>query len=404
MSETEPGELRPGPKRTRWVAVTVVALTTIVVLALSIEAAARLLYTESSTSTLECLILTDPTTGVRAKPNSVCLQKGFETRLTKYAFNSCGHRAGVECGEPKAADTRRIVLVGSSFAYGMWVEQDHSFAALLPAELGRRTGLKIELYNEAMQWGTPHSVDLRFGEVLAAKPDIVLWALTPFDLDNVDLVIPWVPHQDADATAHAAGGAAPPSPGLVRRIAAALTKKSPVQFVEDAWSKLIAALDETRTVFWLQHLLFKSQSQYVKSFLMRGESADFLRTRNDPQLERSLAHFEAYLADVQARAASVGAKVVVVMLPQRAQAAMISRNQWPAGFDPYRIGEETRAVVLRQHATYVDALHGFRAFPHAERAYLPVDGHINDEGHAIAARVLADALAPEVAAPVAAPH
>jgi hypothetical protein len=252
-----------------------------------------------------------------------------------------------------------------------------------------------------MQWGTPHSVDLRFCAVLAAKPDIVLWALTPFDLDNVDLVIPWVPPQGADATAPPAGGGpAPPSPGLLRRIAIALTKKSPLQFVQDGWSKLVAALDETRTVFLLQHLLFESQSQYVKSFLMQGEAANFLRTRNDPQLERNLAHFEAYLADVQARAASVGAKVVVVMLPQRAQAAMISRNQWPAGFDPYRIGEEIRAVVLRQHATYVDALHGFRDVPHAERAFLPVDGHINDEGHAIAARVLAEGLAHEFAAPV----
>ena len=95
----------------------------------------------------------------------------------------------MECG-PKPADTYRIVLIGSSFNYGMGVASQEGFATLLPRQLSRRTGRKIELYNEAMQWGFPRSVDLRFGEVLAAKPDLILWPLTPMDFDGVNVTVP----------------------------------------------------------------------------------------------------------------------------------------------------------------------------------------------------------------------
>ena len=69
-------------------------------------------------------------------------------------------------------------MVGSSLAEGFTVSQEQSFAAKLPLILSRDTGHSIELYNEGMEWGTPRSIDLRFDDALAAKPDLILWPVT----------------------------------------------------------------------------------------------------------------------------------------------------------------------------------------------------------------------------------
>src|ERR1700722_10748971 len=94
-----------------WILLPALSLITIATIVCSLETLARLLYTESNTTTIKCLVVNDPTTGVRAIPNTNCSQKIFESELINYAINSCGHRAGVDCGS-KPSGTYRIVLVG----------------------------------------------------------------------------------------------------------------------------------------------------------------------------------------------------------------------------------------------------------------------------------------------------
>jgi hypothetical protein len=382
-------EDRPLPKLD-WFLLPALSLLAIVVVVFSVEGAARLLYSESNTKTLSCLVLNDSTTGVRAIPNTECSEKIPEGELAKYTFNSCGHRAGVECG-PKAADTYRIVLIGSSFNFGMWVARERSFAALLQDELSRRTGRKVELYNESMEWGTPRSVDLRFNEVLAAKPDMILWPITPHEIEHVDLTVPEGGPQDAD------GGPADP--------ASVHASKSRSNFFRTAFDNVLSRLYrligfkpgsiygfKPRSILMLRHLLFQSQSQYVKQYLSQSDTTEYLRTENTVGWRLLLAHFARYYTDVQAKANSVGAIVVVSTLPERAQAAMISMKEWPAGFDPYKFGDDLRAIVIREGGTYVDILAGFRDIPNPEQGYFPVDGHPDGRGHATISRLLADAL------------
>ena len=372
-----------------WIVMPTLSLLTIVAIACAVEGAARLLFTKSATTTSDCLILNDPSTGVRAVPNTACSQKIFESETVTYKINNCGHRAGVNC-EPKAEGTYRIVMIGSSFNYGMWVPQESSFAALLPQELSQRTGRKIELYNEAMQWGFPRSVTLRFNEVLAAKPDMILWPITPMDIESVDQILPYVPPIEGRVMS----GDAPPDGAFIhlRQLMVAASSKSPPALVRSIWNKMTSWLNETRSVFLLQHFLFKNQSLYVRQYLMRGESSDYLRDRTSDVWRQNLGKFEVYYADVQAQAKSMGADLVVVMLPARAQAAMIAMNEWPAGFNPYKLDEEVRSIVSRHGGTYVDILTNFRKLPNPERNYLPVDGHPDAGWHALVSGMLATAL------------
>jgi hypothetical protein len=298
----------------------------------------------------------------------------------------------MDCG-PKPDATYRIVMVGSSFNYGMWVSEEDSFAALLPSEISHRIGREVELYNEAMQWGFPRSVTLRFDEVLAAKPDMIFWPLTPMDIESVDQTRPYIPPPEQPAVS--GGGPGDVDGPLVRywrRLAQAVGSKSPTDLMRSAWNQISAALSETRSVFLLQHFLFKSQSQYVKQYLMRGESSDYLRIKPGEIWRQNLTKFDRYFAAMQAQADRIGAVVVVVMLPARAQAAMISMNEWPAGYDPYRLDDELRSVVTSHGGIYIDILPDFRNIPNPEQHYFPVDGHPDAVWHAIVAEMLAKAL------------
>jgi hypothetical protein len=386
--EDESAEEKPLSRRD-WIVLPALSLLTIIAIVCAVEGAARLIYTESETTTMKCLIVDDPATGVRAVPNTACTQKIFESELTTYEINSCGHRAGMSCG-PKSDGTYRIVMIGSSFNYGMWVPQDQSFAALLPRELSLLTGRKVELYNEAMQWGFPRSVTLRFNEVLAAKPDMIFWPLTPMDIESVDQTLPYIPpgkNVIGEAPNEIDGAA-----GRLRRLITAVGAKSPSELLRAVWNRITSSLDKTRSVFLLQHLLFQSQSLYVDRYLMRGESSDYLRDMPTEFWRENLKKFERYYAEVQMQANEVGAAVVVVMLPARAQAAMISMNEWPAGFDPYKLDDEVRTIVLNHGGTYIDILGDFRAVPNPERRYLPVDGHPDAGWHASVSGMLAKAL------------
>jgi hypothetical protein len=71
---------------------------------------------------------------------------------------------------------------------------------------------------------------------------------------------------------------------------------------------------------------------------------------------------------------------------------MISLDEWPAGYDPFRLDNELRSIVTRYGGIYIDILPEFRSIPNPEQYYFPVDGHPDSEGHAMIASFLAKEL------------
>jgi hypothetical protein len=175
--------------RRDWILLPLLSLMTIVLLIGSTELIARWKFSGTKTNPFNCIVMNDPSTGYRAIPNSVCYGKLPEAGLVEYKFNSCGHRAGMECG-PKSPGDYRIVMIGSSVGWGYLVPREKTFAALLPTELSEQTQRKIELYNESMAGRPPRAIALRFDEALAAKPDLILWQLTPWEIELASQVLP----------------------------------------------------------------------------------------------------------------------------------------------------------------------------------------------------------------------
>jgi len=71
---------------------------------------------------------------------------------------------------------------------------------------------------------------------------------------------------------------------------------------------------------------------------------------------------------------------------------MIAMGQWPDGFDPYKLDDELRAILVSHGGIYIDILSGIRNIPNPEQYYFPVDGHPDAQGHLMFSRLLAKAL------------
>jgi hypothetical protein len=379
--------------RRDWVLMPAIGLLTICLMVASIEYIAREMFRKSTSTTLSCLILNDPLTGVRAIPNSVCSQKAYESKLVEYRFNGCGYRTGMGCGE-KPPGTYRIVMIGSSFNFGMMVPREQSFAALLPVQLGNKTGRQIELYNESMQWGFPASAALRFRQALAAGPDMILWVLTPADIASSSVVLPYMGPPDSARSDRV------PADKLDRVKAAFADNPIPTAIdtvwnneIVSSWDRRINAVRETPLGFLLQHFLYASQTLYVKSYLMGNDSeVGFLQIQPSAVWQQDLRQFVIDAANIEGQARAAGIPVVVALVPNRAEAAMISMGQWPAGFDPYKLDTELRSIITSHGGTYIDILPDFRGVPNSERYYFPVDGHPDPDGHAMIAEMLAREL------------
>ena len=374
-SSTSPDATFP---RRDWIVLPALGLLTICFVFLVTELAARRMFPVSKTLMASCLVLNDPSTGTRAIPNSVCWEKSPESVGEEYRFNSCGHRAGMECG-PKPQGTYRIVMLGSSIALGERVRREDSFAALLPMELSRLSGHKVELYNEAMGWSFAGSTALRFDNALNAQPDLILWPLTVNDIQGSTFT-PFVPEKIGFSRSMTLREKA------WLRIKAAFSSRSVLTSLSDVFS-------HTRTAVLVRHYMYESQSQYVNAALKsRDGDFGFLKTEPGEKWKVQLQQFEGVAAGMERRAKAANIPFVATYVPIRAQAAMISMGNWPAGFDPYLIDNELRSIIERHGGIYISILHDYRSVPNPEQTYYPVDGHPNAAGHALIARLLAKEL------------
>jgi hypothetical protein len=360
-----------------WFFLPLLALLTVVTLTAALDEIAGRIYPESGNVGHDCIV-EDPRTGVHGIPNCVSSEKHPETPLIEYRFNNCGHVAGMPC-EGKVPGVFRIVMIGSSTAMGFGVARERSFAALLPEELSRRTGRRIELYNESLVRSFPRTIALNFREVREASPDLILWILTAADIRG-ELPPPHSQLTEGDTESGRTSGSR-----LLRRVQRAITSGSARDEVLSVW-------DQHSISLLARHLLYQSPSLYVKSYLMQGDEAGFLRTPPNVEWQNRLRLLDGYTADIEAQAKTAGVPLAAVFLPTRGQAAMLSSGEWPKGYDPFLLDDTVRSIVTARGAVYIDVVPDFRGIANAERIYFPVDGHLNPAGHKVVSSLLAAKL------------
>ena len=381
-------------KSREWIVLPSIALITILALLICTEYLARWLYPVAQVGFDNCFATDDPTGTAPVKPHGVCSERMVESKFpVEYRYNGHGDRDEVEL-DSKQQGAYRIVMIGSSMAMGLYVPRERSFAATLPTEISRLTGRHIELYNMAAggkfrggPFPTASSMNL-FGEAISAKPDVVLWVITPMDLENVDLDASQPVSLPPSATPNIDNGTTTRNTSAWDKLANALSNGTLKLRLEQRW-------EQTRTFLVLRHLLLanESQSQYVDSYLKNEDDAGFLKVNPSIKWQSRLRTFAADAEKFATQTKAAGIPFVAVLIPNRAQATMISHGTWPDGYDPYKLGDSLRAVIESNGGVYIDVLADLRLIPNPEQHYFPVDGHLDADGHAMISKLLARKIA-----------
>jgi hypothetical protein len=205
---------------------------------------------------------------------------------------------------------------------------------------------------------------------------MILWLLTPGDVQRASVV--W---QKTKPSPDVPIGEPPRTSRLTKYIFAPASAAS---LAGDLFGR-------TRTALLLRHFL--DLRDYGHSFQVTNDSVEgFLMANPSAEWKQRLRQIDSDAADMEGRANAVGIPFVAVLLPTREQAIMISRGDWPAGYDPYKLGDDLRAIVTSHGGTYIDILHDFKSISDPKPDFFPADGHPNPAGHAKYSRLLARAL------------
>jgi hypothetical protein len=348
-------------------------LLTICLLAGSTEFVARWTFPTTRSLAEDCMVSNDVSTGMRGIPNSVCKDQALDAEFTEYRFNSSGYRSDENFG-PKPDGTYRIVMVGTSFATGLRVPVEKTFAVLLPEELSRRTGRNVQLYNEGIIRRLPDVIAEHFNEVLKVNPDMILWVVTRSDVQNMAMI----PNLQS---------------GPKLKVESMFQNDWRLLHTEPFGTAIIDIFDHTHSSTLFRHELYQSQSMYVKSYLMGNDSEmGYLRARQSADWQNRLRAFDLGASELALAAKSAGIPLVAVYLPRGPQAAMISMNDWSPEYDPYKLDNELRSIVVSHGGTYIDILPEFQTVPNPERGFFKVEGHPNALGHALISLFLAKQL------------
>ena len=121
--------------------------------------------------------------GFRVKPNCTARSKTPEGPWATYRFNECAYRSNTSCG-PVPPGTVRIAILGASVSQGMNIPYEDTYFARSADELGHRCGFPIDVQNLGKPNSSPIYAYRRVEEVLKLKPDVVLFLLAPFDIEQ----------------------------------------------------------------------------------------------------------------------------------------------------------------------------------------------------------------------------
>jgi hypothetical protein len=360
---------KPPSKRDFFLLPLLSLLTILILFALS-ESVTRLLWPAEYS---HACIVADPVDGYRFKPNCTARWKIAEGPSITYHYNECGYRSETSCG-PKPPGTIRIAILGSSMSQALHVPYDDAFFSRAAVNLGKLYGHRIDVQNLGVPGSTPVYTDRHVKEALALNPDVVLYPVVPYDLSEQTQPNVLPRHQAQPAAGNPNAPAAPAEPAV------------------STLNRLEHFIIQSRTLLVAQHFLFENKDAYIRAYMMYGDKADYLRQPFTPAWQKRFADFDATIGDIAQRLHAAGVPLVIVAVPSRAEAALLSSPQLPAHVDPFAFGRAIEAIATKHGAAYVDLMGPISRIPNAQNLYYPVDGHLTSEGHKVIAEAVARKL------------
>lgn len=276
----------------------------------------------------------------------------------RYRFNREGYR-DVDHDLPARGDgRRRIVWLGDSVSFGLGVDQDRTFVALLQKELAARKEPRDLVSLAIFAYHLGNHLDALREDGLKHRPELVVVQLY---MNDFSIPVP----------AGGGSGAATPArpPTLGQRLTALKNRAV-------AKSALYLRLQQLamRGSWVLLHDLRRTRFPETLNDDEPRDKAAFLAAHPD---DRSIAAFQA-LTGIRRTAAAAGARTFVWISPDETQ---VFTDRFDA------INERVRRFCAAEGIDFYDPLPALRAAP--DRVDLFHDGvHYSAAGHALVARLL----------------
>ncbi len=362
-----PDQIQALPRRDL-ILLPLISLLTMILLMGAAEIGTRLIWPEEKADS--CLAKHGEL-GYRASPNCISHTKAAEGPWVENHYNDCGLLSRNSCRAP-VGDRLRLAAVGSSISFTYLVPWDQSWQGLTAARLSKMCGRPVDYQNYAGLYNLNESA-MRAPEAAATHPQAAVMFIDTTDLFQD-------PPADFDLNLAAHLDHITPLPGHLPGLAGLRDNLQFKRLKADSRAALIG-----------EHFAFKSGRTYLDLYLRNGDKADFLRPPFTPAWRRRLAVLDkdlGYMAD-QLRAQN--APLLVVYVPQQAQAELISGLSGP-GTDPYAINKAIGDIARRHGATFIDASPRFLSVRDVPSYFYPVDGHLNDKGNAMLAEVVEQGL------------
>lgn len=298
----------------------------------------------------------------RHKANCVCQYKNPEGPLVEYRYNECGYRSAKPCGI-KPRDTLRVVFIGASATMGLFVPGDETYAARTEAALNRICGRPVEVQN--MGGMVPFSKQWQLaGEALGLSPDVIVLTVAPYDLE------------------------------VLAETAQQSNRHSQTKLhrAELAWRKLMLKLRGSKLVFGAQHFMLLDTQVLYETYRNIGGSREVMSVPQTPAGEQMYAELAKALERMMAELRGSGVPVVVMAIPNRVAASLVSNRSRLEGTDPLLFGRNISKIAVQEGALPLDVTPEFAGVSHAERLFYPVDNHATGEGNAVIAQALVNRL------------
>ena len=362
---------------------------------LSLVVAEVLLRTFAPRRTIEVLAGSYPAMFEASDYLPYRLRRGYRGRLatdefdTTISINSRGYRGDEFAAEKD--DTFRILVIGDSFTFGWGVDDHETYAYRLQQLLAsRHPSRRIEIINAGFAAGySPDTYYLYLKrEGLALDPDLVVVGVyVGNDLDSAAAFENEWLEQDAEGlplrirnnNSHVVGNMLLPRDVPLRYRVPVLHRLHLFQGVADLWWAINGDFLSSLSVSTLHAAA--SDDERVPSIY---------RLTYSERTNTVMKRVESLLVGMQRVAANV--PVVFMIIPEQLQMAENALSGLPADISkPQRLLSD---LFEREGLRYIDLLPSFAEEATHQALYLPLDGHWNAAGHALAAQRLAEPLEP----------
>jgi SGNH hydrolase-like domain, acetyltransferase AlgX len=347
----------------RWVVFPLLSLLTILAMLSLAEILSRQVWSEGGTDF--CKVF-DPNSGERNKPNCTARLKAPEGQWVQYSYNECGYRTLQPCGA-RPASAIRVVAMGASTTEGNMVPYEQTFSTVGARDLSQFYNRPVEFQNMGTTGCLALCAYRRLDEALRLKPDLVLLALAPFDVQVGVDPASLAARDDPFKTL------APP-----RKAAAS-------SFIE----RLAGSFTGSRAVLAARHFLYQDSGLYLKLYLMQRDKAGFLRQPFPLAWEKRFSDIDLLLGEMADKCRAAGVPFALMAVPERAQAAALQQGDLPEGAAPYAFRDRLALIAKRHEILFLDVFPDFARLPHPETLFYPADGHLTPPGQSVVGHALA---------------